>query len=133
VRVTGALRHLRTLRRPPKASPPGSPDDLSSRSCLDRYRSLSRHSSTGLASTSCTGTVPWQRCGGPPAQKISTSAGCLQERGRPCSELKTTTVIRPGVHEVMVDVGQLWDYRLRPLGRQPFYAFPRPGSGWEGT
>lgn len=47
-------------------------------------------------------------------------------------ELKTTTVVRPGVHEVKVDLGQLWDYRLRPLGRQPFYVFPRPGPSWDG-
>jgi len=47
-------------------------------------------------------------------------------------ELKTTTVARPGVHDVIVDLGQLWEYRQRPLGRQPFYAFPRPDSAWEG-
>jgi hypothetical protein len=48
-------------------------------------------------------------------------------------ELKTTAVIRPGVRDVMVDLGQLWDYRRRPLGRQPFYAFPRPHSDWDGN
>jgi len=42
-------------------------------------------------------------------------------------ELKTTEVrpSRPGVHEVRVNLGQLWEYRDRSLG-QPFYAFPRP-------
>ena len=48
-------------------------------------------------------------------------------------EMKTTTVVRPGVHDVMVDLGQLWEYRQRPLGRQPFYAFPRPDSDWDGS
>jgi hypothetical protein len=48
-------------------------------------------------------------------------------------ELKTTTVIRPGLHDVMVDLGQLWEYCQRPLGRQPFYAFPRPDSDWDGN
>lgn len=33
----------------------------------------------------------------------------------------------------MVDLGQLWEYRQRPLGRQPFYAFPRPDSDWDGN
>jgi hypothetical protein len=47
-------------------------------------------------------------------------------------ELKTTKVIGPGVHEVNVDLGQLWDYCHRPLGLQPFYAFPRPGPDWQG-
>jgi hypothetical protein len=41
-------------------------------------------------------------------------------------ELKTTTVVRPGFHKVMVDLGQLWSYRQLPSGRQPFYAFPWP-------
>ena len=45
-------------------------------------------------------------------------------------ELKTTTVSRAGLHEVMVDLGQLWEYRQRSLGRQPFYAFPWPD--WDG-
>jgi len=31
-------------------------------------------------------------------------------------ELKTTTVVRPGVHDVMVDLGQLWEYRNRRPG-----------------
>lgn len=48
-------------------------------------------------------------------------------------ELKTTTVIRPGVHDVIVDLGQLWEYRQRPLGHQPFYAFPRPDPYWSGN
>ena len=48
-------------------------------------------------------------------------------------ELKTTKVVRPGIHDVMVDLGQLWEYRQRPLGRQPFYAFPRPDSDWDGN
>lgn len=44
-------------------------------------------------------------------------------------ELKTTT---PGgrYQDVKVDLGQLWSYQSRPLGRQPFYVFPRPA--WEG-
>ncbi len=47
-------------------------------------------------------------------------------------ELKTTTVVRPGVHDVMIDLGQLWEYRQRPLGHQPFYAFPSPDRDWDG-
>ena len=30
-----------------------------------------------------------------------------------------------------MDLGQLWDYRQRSPGRQPFYAFPWPD--WDGT
>jgi hypothetical protein len=43
-------------------------------------------------------------------------------------ELKTTEVVphQRGVHEVKVDLGQLWEYRHRSLGQQPFYAFPKP-------
>jgi hypothetical protein len=43
-------------------------------------------------------------------------------------ELKTTEAHRhqDGVHEVKVDLGQLWEYRQRSPGRRPFYAFPRP-------
>lgn len=46
-------------------------------------------------------------------------------------ELKTTTVsgVGLGLHDVMVDLGQLWEYRHRSLGRQPFYAFPWPDWG----
>lgn len=46
-------------------------------------------------------------------------------------ELKTTTVTGPGLHEVKVDLGQLWEYRQRALGHQPFYVFPEPG--WPGN
>lgn len=46
-------------------------------------------------------------------------------------ELKTTTVVSPGHHEVLVDLGQLWQYRQRSPGRQPFYAFPWPD--WDGN
>jgi len=46
-------------------------------------------------------------------------------------ELKTTTVTGAGLHEVIVDLGQLWEYRQRPPAHQPFYAFPRPG--WRGN
>src|SRR2546421_2240289 len=45
-------------------------------------------------------------------------------------ELKTTTVAGAGVHDVLVDLGQLWEYRQRPIGHQPFYAFPWPD--WRG-
>jgi hypothetical protein len=45
-------------------------------------------------------------------------------------ELKTTTVSGADFHDVLVDLGQLWEYRQRPLGRQPFYAFPVPD--WRG-
>jgi threonine dehydrogenase-like Zn-dependent dehydrogenase len=31
-------------------------------------------------------------------------------------ELKTTTVAGAGLHDVSVDLGQLWEYRQRPLG-----------------
>ena len=46
-------------------------------------------------------------------------------------ELKTTTVAGAGLHDVWVDLGQLWEYRHRPLGHQPFYAFPWPN--WHGN
>jgi hypothetical protein len=46
-------------------------------------------------------------------------------------ELKTSTVAGAGLHDVVVDLGQLWEYRQRRLGHQPFYAFPRPD--WPGT
>src|SRR5262245_56456544 len=46
-------------------------------------------------------------------------------------ELKTTTVAGAGLHDVLVDLGQLWEYRQRQPGHQPFYAFPRPG--WSGN
>ncbi|MFC5924312.1 hypothetical protein [Micromonospora vulcania] len=45
-------------------------------------------------------------------------------------ELKTTTVSGTNFHDVLVDLGQLWEYYRRPLGHQPFYAFPRPD--WRG-
>lgn len=45
-------------------------------------------------------------------------------------ELKTTTPAGRAYQNVNVDLGQLWSYRSRPLGKQPFYVFPRPG--WEG-
>lgn len=46
-------------------------------------------------------------------------------------EIKTTTVTGANTHEVRVDLGQLWDYCHRPLGRQPYYVFPQPD--WRGT
>lgn len=46
-------------------------------------------------------------------------------------ELKTTTVAGAGLHDVEVDLGQLWEYRQRSLGHQPFYAFPWPD--WSGN
>lgn len=46
-------------------------------------------------------------------------------------ELKTTTVAGSGLHDVLVDLGQLWEYRQRPFGHQPFYVFPRPD--WHGN
>jgi hypothetical protein len=45
-------------------------------------------------------------------------------------EMKTTTPSGP-YQDVKVDLGQLWEYHLRPLGEQPFYVFPRPD--WEGS
>jgi hypothetical protein len=48
-------------------------------------------------------------------------------------ELKTATVVAPGVHDVLIDLGQLWEYRQRPRGRQPFYAFPKPDRDWDGN
>lgn len=41
-------------------------------------------------------------------------------------ELKTTTPTSRNVQDVLVDLGQLWDYSRKPLGRQPFYALPIP-------
>ena len=46
-------------------------------------------------------------------------------------ELKTTTPASSRFHNAFVDLGQLWEYRQRPPGRQPFYAFPRPD--WAGN
>ncbi len=45
-------------------------------------------------------------------------------------ELKTTTIVGAGLHDVLIDLGQLWEYCQRPLGRQPFYVFPWPH--WSG-
>jgi hypothetical protein len=47
-------------------------------------------------------------------------------------ELKTTTPADsdPRLHDVKIDLGQLWEYSHKPLGRQPFYVFPRPH--WDG-
>jgi hypothetical protein len=46
-------------------------------------------------------------------------------------ELKTATPAGTGLHDVNVDLGQLWEYSHKPLGRQPFYAFPWPN--WDGN
>jgi hypothetical protein len=46
-------------------------------------------------------------------------------------ELKTTTPAGTGLTDVNVDLGQLWEYSHKPLGRQPFYAFP--GPDWDGN
>jgi hypothetical protein len=48
-------------------------------------------------------------------------------------ELKTATEAGPHTYDVLVDLGQLWDYVHRPSGRQPFYAFPGPQPGWDGS
>jgi hypothetical protein len=45
-------------------------------------------------------------------------------------ELKTTMVAGAWRHNVIVDLGQLQEYLQRPLGHQPFYAFPKPD--WDG-
>lgn len=45
-------------------------------------------------------------------------------------ELKTTKVAGADFHDVLIDLGQLWDYRTRSPGRQPFYVFPWPD--WRG-
>lgn len=45
-------------------------------------------------------------------------------------ELKTTTPAGSWLHDVWVDLGQLWEYSQLPPGRQPFYAFPWPD--WDG-
>lgn len=46
-------------------------------------------------------------------------------------EVKTTTPAGAWLHDVRVDLGQLWEYNQLPLGRQPFYAFPWPD--WDGN
>ena len=46
-------------------------------------------------------------------------------------ELKTTTPAGTGLHDVNVDLGQLWRYSRKPPGRQPFYVFPWPD--WDGN
>jgi hypothetical protein len=70
-----------------------------------------------------------------PARGEDIDFGRLPERpGKAVQlELKTTTVVGDGIHDLMVDLGQLWQYRQRPLGHQPFYAFPRPDSDWGGN
>lgn len=45
-------------------------------------------------------------------------------------ELKTVTPAGPGLHDVHVDLGQLWEYNRKLLCLQPFYAFPWPH--WDG-
>jgi hypothetical protein len=45
-------------------------------------------------------------------------------------EVKTTTVTGARIHQVLVDLGQLEEYRQRRLGHQPFYVFPWPD--WHG-
>jgi AbiV family abortive infection protein len=86
-------RRIGSLRQSPRSPlgafschcTPGSPDHLSSGSCPDPCRSLGRHLSIGQANTWRIGIVPGLRGGGPPAEKTSTSAGCQQDLGRPCS------------------------------------------------
>ena len=47
-------------------------------------------------------------------------------------QLEIKTTVPSGRHQdVFVDLGQLWDYMNRSLGRRPFYVFPRPD--WRGT
>jgi hypothetical protein len=46
-------------------------------------------------------------------------------------ELKTTTIAGIDTQDVLVDLGQLWEYRSRRPSRQPFYVLPRPD--WTGT
>jgi hypothetical protein len=48
-------------------------------------------------------------------------------------ELKTITPASPGVYDVHVDMGQLWEYVHRPKGHQPFYVFPWPRPDWNGS
>lgn len=46
-------------------------------------------------------------------------------------EVKTTTPAGTGLHDVNVDLGQLWKYSRKKLGQQPFYVFPWPH--WDGN
>lgn len=59
---------------------------------------------------------------------------CLPNRAGKAVQLELKTVTTTGAYryEVHVDLGQLWEYRQRPLGHQPFYAFPWPQPGWNG-
>ena len=68
-----------------------------------------------------------------PTSREDISVGWLPKRpGKAVQlELKTTTVTGVALHDVLVDLGQLWEYHTRPLGQQPFYAFPRPN--WRGN
>lgn len=45
-------------------------------------------------------------------------------------EVKTTKVRVRHRHDVLINLGQLWDYTRRPHGLQPFYVFPWPD--WSG-
>jgi hypothetical protein len=45
-------------------------------------------------------------------------------------EFKTTVVAGSNFHDVMVNLGQLWDYSHLPLAQQPFYVLPWPD--WSG-
>jgi len=49
-------------------------------------------------------------------------------------EMKTATMSRLNTYEVLIDLGQLFDYKSRPLALQPFYVFPLPPSclHWHG-
>jgi hypothetical protein len=67
-----------------------------------------------------------------PTHGVDIDVGSLSRRpGKVVQlELKTATPSGAGFQDVFVDLGQLWKYRQRPLGHQPFYAFPRPD--WRG-
>lgn len=67
-----------------------------------------------------------------PAAGQDLDFSALPTRPGKAVQLEVKTTVASGAnHEVKIDLGQLWDYCARPLGRQPFYVFPRPD--WTGT
>ena len=70
-----------------------------------------------------------------PATGQDIDFGSLPNRPGKAVQLELKTITTAGFHryEVHVDLGQLWEYRQRPLGHQPFYAFPWPQPSWNGS
>jgi hypothetical protein len=56
----------------------------------------------------------------------------LPDRPGKAVQLELKTTVSSGANQdVMIDLGQLWEYLQRPFSHQPFYVFPRPD--WTGA